>query len=55
MTADKAFEKFVEIAIREFFYSPAEVAAFALEIHDRLRSMPELDDEILRQLIEEIL
>ena len=55
MTADKAFEKFVEITIREFHYSPAEVAAFAVEIHDRLRSMPELDEESLRNLVEEIL
>lgn len=55
MTADKAFEKFVEIAVREFFYSPAEVAAFATEIYDRLRSMPDLDEDTLRELVEEIL
>lgn len=55
MTADKAFEKFVEIAVREFLYSPAEVAAFAAEIHDRLRSMPDTDDDTLRELIEEVL
>lgn len=55
MTADKAFEKFVEIAVREFLYSTAEVAAFSVEIYDRLRSMPELDEETLRELVEEIL
>lgn len=55
MTADKAFEKFVEIAVREFMYSPAEVAAFAVEIHDRLRSMPDTDEDALRELIEEVL
>lgn len=55
MTADKALEKFVEIAIREFLYSPAEVAAFVPEIHDRLRSMPDTDDDELRELIEEVL
>lgn len=55
MTTDEAFEKFVETSVREFLYSPAEVAAFAPEIHDRLRSMPELDEDSLRDLIEEVL
>lgn len=50
MTADKALAKFIEIAIGEFYYTPAEVAKFTPDVYDTLRSMEDTSDEAVRTL-----